>query len=112
MYLRCIRIGYNAQFVFLLNIDGMTWLCNLSSDVDSEVLIHEKLVMKDKFKTLLKVYRSCCNSITESAIKYEIAETTQAGTKGNEREDEMIFAVEIQVLSLRIYVNTTCNYTN
>ena len=37
MYLRCIRIEYNDQFVFLSNVDGMTWLCNPLSDVDSEV---------------------------------------------------------------------------
>ena len=37
MYLRCIRTGYNAQFVFLLNADGTTQLCNPLSDVDSEV---------------------------------------------------------------------------
>ena len=90
----------------------MTQLCNPSSDVDSEVQIYEKLVMKDKSETLLKVYRLYCNSITQSVIKQEIMETTQAGMKGYEDEDEMILAGELQVLSLRIYVNMTCNQTN
>ena len=68
--------------------------------------------MKGKSKTLQKVYGSCCNSITEFAIKQEIAETTQAEMKGYEDEDEMIFAGKLQVLSLHIYVNMTYNQTN
>ena len=96
------------------NIDGTTQLCNPLRDVDSKVQIHGKLVMKDKSKNLQKVYRLCCNSITEteSAIKQEITEITQAGMKRYESEGEMIFTEELQVLSLCIYMNTTCNQTN
>ena len=111
MYLRCIGIEYNAEFVFPSNIDGTTQLCNPLSDVDSEVQIHEELIMKDKSKTLQKVYRSCCNSITESVIKQETTETTQAGMKGYECEGEMIFTRKLQVFTLCIYMNTTCNQT-
>ena len=49
------------------------------------------------------------NSDAESVIKLETAETTQAGMKRFECESDIIFAGELHVMALRIYVNTSCN---
>ena len=49
------------------------------------------------------------NSNTESVVELETAEVTQAGTKGCEREGDIIFAGELHVIVLRIYVNMSCN---
>ena len=49
------------------------------------------------------------SSDTESVIKLEIAETTQGGMKRYECESDMIFARELHVMALCIYVNTSCN---
>ena len=49
------------------------------------------------------------NSSTELVVEIETAEATQAGTKGCEREGDIIFAGELHVIVLRIYVNMSCN---
>ena len=49
------------------------------------------------------------NSGTESVVEIETTEATQAGMKGCECEGDIIFTGELHVLSLHIYVNTSCN---
>ena len=49
------------------------------------------------------------NSNTELVAEIENAEATQAGTKGWEREGDIVFTGELHVVALRIYVNTSCN---
>ena len=49
------------------------------------------------------------SSDTELVVKLETAETTQAGTKRFKCESDIIFARELHVMALRIYVNTSCN---
>ena len=49
------------------------------------------------------------NSNTESVVAIETAEATQAGTKGCEREGNIIFAGELHAIVLRIYVNMSSN---
>ena len=49
------------------------------------------------------------NSDAELVVELETTETTQAGTKRFECESDIIFARELPVMALHIYVNTSCN---
>ena len=49
------------------------------------------------------------NSGTESVVKIETAEATQAGTKGCEREGEIIFTGELHAIAVHIYLNASRN---
>ena len=49
------------------------------------------------------------NSNTESVVELETAEVTQAGTKGYEREGDVIFAREIHAIAVCIYLNASHN---
>ena len=49
------------------------------------------------------------NSSTESVVKLETAEVTQAGMKGYECEGDIVFAGEIHVIAVCIYLNASCN---
>ena len=70
---------------------------------------HENVARVDKSKTSVEVYRLGYSSDAESVVELETDETTQAGTKGFKCESDMIFARELHVIALRIYVNTSCN---
>ena len=49
------------------------------------------------------------NSGTESVVEIETAEATQAGMEGCEREGDIIFARELHVIAVHIYVNMSHN---
>ena len=71
--------------------------------------IHENVARVDKSKTSVEVYRLGYSSDAESVVELETAKTTQAGTKRFECESNIIFAGQLHVMALRIYVNTSCN---
>ena len=60
-------------------------------------------------RPLEEVYRLKCNSSTESVVELETAEVTQAGTKGCEREGDIIFTRELHAIAARIYLNVSRN---
>ena len=60
-------------------------------------------------RPLEEVYRLKSNSSTESVVKLETAEVAQAGTKGYEREGDIVFAGEIHVIAVCIYLNASRN---
>ena len=58
---------------------------------------------------LEEIYRLKNGSNTESVVKLETAEVTQAGTKGYECERDVIFAGEIHATIVCIYRNVSRN---
>ena len=60
-------------------------------------------------RPLEEVYRLKSNSSTESVVELETAKVTQAGTKGYEREGDIVFAGELHAIAVHIYLNASRN---
>ena len=60
-------------------------------------------------RPLEEVYRLKSNDSTESVVELETTEVAQAGTKGYEREGDIVFARELHAIAARIYLNVSRN---
>ena len=60
-------------------------------------------------RPLEEVYKLKSSSSTELVVKLETTKVAQAGMKGYEHEDDIVFAGEIHAIAVRIYLNVSRN---